>query len=154
MAWSRCLASVSPSLLWTLPAAVVKATCWDHYAEGVVNETPEKALKNAFGWMQYEGHGPGDELLGEPLTTLELGSGRGNAVAALAAKGIDATGIDISPAQIKGAQDHWGHLPDARHLQGDVLQFLASADEQLGRGLLDLGSIVVYRPAGPAAGRP
>ena len=103
---------------------------WDHYAEGVANETPEEALKNAFGWTQYEGHGPGDELLGEPRATLELGSGRGNAVAALAAKGIDATGIDISPAQVKDAQDRWGPLSGARNLQGDVLQFLAGADEQ------------------------
>ncbi|MBV9013767.1 MAG: hypothetical protein JO272_17305, partial [Pseudonocardiales bacterium] len=65
---------------------------WDHYAEGVVNETPEEALKNAFGWTQYEGHGPGDELLGEPLTTLELGSGRGNAVAALATPALRNSG--------------------------------------------------------------
>ncbi|MBV9162980.1 MAG: class I SAM-dependent methyltransferase [Pseudonocardiales bacterium] len=103
---------------------------WDHYAGGVANETPEEALQNAFGWTQYEGHGPGDELLGDPLATLELGSGRGNAVAALATKGIDATGIDISPAQAKNAQDRWGHLPGARNLQGNVLQFLADADEQ------------------------
>jgi SAM-dependent methyltransferase len=103
---------------------------WDHYANGVTDETPERAIKNAFGWTQYDGHGPGDELLGEPHIALELGSGRGNAVAALATKGIDATGIDISPAQVTDANDRWGHLPNARYVHGDVLEFLADADEQ------------------------
>ncbi len=103
---------------------------WDRYANGVNDDTPEKAMKNAFGWTQYDGHGPGDELLGDPLTALELGSGRGNAVAALATKGIDATGIDISSVQIQGARQRWGHLPGARFVQGDVLNFLAGAEQR------------------------
>lgn len=102
---------------------------WDHYASGVTPETSEEALKNAFGWTQYDGHGPGDELLGDPLTALELGSGRGNAVASLATKGIDATGIDISPAQTIGARTRWGHLPNANFLAGDVLDFLTGTDQ-------------------------
>jgi hypothetical protein len=88
---------------------------WDHYAAGVAHETPEEALKNAFGWTQYEDHGPGDELFGEPLAALELGSGRGNAVAALATKDIDATGIDISPAQVRfGGSGPRGARPPRR----------------------------------------
>lgn len=55
----------------------------------IAGDTPEEALKNAFGWTQYDGHGPGDELLGNPTTALELGFGRGHAVAALATKGVD-----------------------------------------------------------------
>jgi SAM-dependent methyltransferase len=103
---------------------------WDHYAGGTAAETPEDALKNAFGWTQYDGHGPGDELLGEPFAALELGSGRGNAVAALATKGVEATGIDISPAQVADAEQRWGHLPNAHYVTGDVLEFLADADRQ------------------------
>lgn len=103
---------------------------WDRYAAGVAGETPEEALKNAFGWTQYDGHGPSDELLGEPLTALELGSGRGNAVAALAAKGIDASGIDISPAQVNDARRQWGHLAGAHYLAGDVLDFLAGTGQR------------------------
>jgi len=103
---------------------------WNHYAAGVTAEPPEEALKNAFGWTQYDGHGPSDELLGEPVTALELGSGRGNAVAALAIKGIDATGIDISPAQSTEARNHWGHLPNAHYVTGDVLDHLANTDQQ------------------------
>lgn len=100
------------------------------YGRGVADETPEEALKNAFGWCQYDGHGPGDELLGDSLTTLELGPGRGNAVAALATKGIAATGVDISPVQIEKAQDQWGHLPNAHFVHADVLDFLAIARQQ------------------------
>jgi SAM-dependent methyltransferase len=113
-----------------MPVITDRAGYWDHYADRVAGETPEQALKNAFGWTQYGGHGPGDELLGEPGTALELGSGRGNAVAALAMKGIDATGVDISPAQIHDATSRWGNLPGTRYVQGDVLDFLGQADQQ------------------------
>lgn len=113
-----------------MPVITDQTGYWDHYAAGVSDETPEEALKNAFGWTQYDGHGPGDELLGEPLTTLELGSGRGNAVAALATKGVDATGIDISPAQMIAARTRWSHLPNAHYLAGDVLDYLVNADQQ------------------------
>ena len=103
---------------------------WDHYAAGGADETREEALKNAFGWTQYEGHGPGDELLGEPATALELGSGRGHAVAALATKGIDATGVDISATQCERARNLWGHLPSARYLHADVVEFLTAAAQR------------------------
>lgn len=107
-----------------------RASYWDHYAEGVTDEAPEEALKNAFGWTQYPGHGPGDELLGDPLTALELGSGRGDAVAALATKGITATGIDISETQCKRARSRWGHLPSARFEHADVLDYLTATDQR------------------------
>ncbi|WP_344496026.1 hypothetical protein [Nonomuraea monospora] len=70
----------------TEPAAITdRVAYWDRYATGIrKTDTPQAALKNAFGWTQYEGHGPGDELLGDPGTALELGSSRGHAVAALA----------------------------------------------------------------------
>ncbi|WP_346434192.1 class I SAM-dependent methyltransferase [Nonomuraea composti] len=84
-------------------------------------------LKNAFGWTQYEGHGPGDELLGDPATALELGSSRGHAVAALATKGIDATGVDLSPVQIEGARQQWGHLPNAHFVHADMITFLTES---------------------------
>jgi SAM-dependent methyltransferase len=112
------------------PVITDRTGYWDHYAGGVTHETPEEALKNAFGWTQYEGHGPGDELLATPVTALELGAGRGNAVAALATKGIDATGIDISPAQVTDARNRWGQLPGARYLQDDVAGFLAATAQR------------------------
>lgn len=107
-----------------------RASFWDHYADGVRDETPEEAIKNAFGWTQYEGHGPGEELLGDPLTTLELGCGRGNAVAALAMKGVEAIGVDVSPVQVAGAKVRWGQTAGARFVPGEVLEFLADTDER------------------------
>ncbi|MDA0632139.1 class I SAM-dependent methyltransferase [Nonomuraea sp. MCN248] len=98
---------------------------WNHYASGVSQDHPEDALKSAFGWTQYSGHGPGEELLGDPATALELGSCRGHAVAALATKGIVATGVDLSPVQVERALSAWGHLPDAHFVQADVLDYLA-----------------------------
>jgi ubiquinone/menaquinone biosynthesis C-methylase UbiE len=97
---------------------------WNRYAAGDADENTEEALKYAFGWAQYEGHGPGDELLGDPATTLELGSGRGHAVAALATKGVVATGLDISGVQCEQARQRWGHLPGATFTQDEAVEFL------------------------------
>ncbi|MGW7518707.1 class I SAM-dependent methyltransferase [Streptomyces sp. NPDC054796] len=103
---------------------------WDRYAANVPEQSDAQALKTAFGWTQYEGHGPGDELLGEPATALELGSGRGNEVAALATKGIATTGIDLSPHFCEQARTRWAHLPAATFLHADALDFLGKAREQ------------------------
>lgn len=104
---------------------------WDRYAaKAKESETDEEALKDAFGWTQYPGHGPGDELLGSPQAALELGFGAGHAVAALAVKGVDAVGIDISPMRCEQARARWGHLPGAEYEQADVLDFLERRDRQ------------------------
>lgn len=103
---------------------------WDGYAPHAGKESPEEALKDAFGWTQYPDHGPGDELLGDPAAALELGPGRGNAVAALALKGIQATGVDVSPVQCGYARDRWGHLPGAEFVEADVLDYLATTDRR------------------------
>jgi len=101
---------------------------WDHYAARVPEEDRETALKHAFEWTQYKGHGPGDELLGDPLSALELGCGRGAAVAALALKGVHATGIDLSDAQCRAAQERWGRIPGARFVLGDVIELLTNTE--------------------------
>ncbi|MFI0418049.1 class I SAM-dependent methyltransferase [Spongiactinospora sp. 9N601] len=93
-------------------------------------QPPQDALKDAFGWTQYPEHGPGDELLGDPATALELGFGRGNAVAALATKGVEATGVDLSPLQVASARQRWGHLPGAQFEEGHVLPYLADTDRR------------------------
>jgi hypothetical protein len=61
-----------------MPPITDRTAYWDHYATRVADDrdtTPEQALKDAFGWTQYDGHGPGEELLGEPASALELGRG-------------------------------------------------------------------------------
>lgn len=105
---------------------------WNRYASGVKEEDLQDALSGAFGWTQYDGHGPGEELLGQPDTALELGFGRGHAVAYLAHKGVQATGIDISATQCERAREQYGHVPGARFVQGDVLDYLTGSTEQFG----------------------
>jgi SAM-dependent methyltransferase len=107
------------------------ATYWDRYAGKRAPDTDrETRLKRAFDWTQYEGHGPGDELLGQPLSALELGCGHGDAVAALAEKGIDATGIDLSPTHIEAAHETWATTPGAHYHQADALDFLATTTRE------------------------
>lgn len=113
-----------------MPEITDSVTYWDDYAANATVETAEEALTNAFGWTQYASHGPGGELLGSPHTALELGSGRGNAVAALAINGVDATGIDLSPAQTEAANTSWSHLANAHFVEGDALDYLASVARQ------------------------
>ncbi|MFW6640317.1 class I SAM-dependent DNA methyltransferase [Nocardiopsis algeriensis] len=103
---------------------------WDRYVQGVPPQDPEKALKSA-GWTQYPGHGPGLELLGEPASALELGFGRGNAVAALAAQGVKATGVDLSPAAVEQARQQWEHLGAEFH-HADATEFLAGTGQRWG----------------------
>ena len=102
---------------------------WDRYNQGTTPQAPEEAP--ALEWTQYPGHGPGLELLGEPSTTLELGFGRGNAVAALASRGVKAAGVDVSPEAVRTAQERWGYLGAEFH-HADVSEFLASADRRWG----------------------
>ncbi|MFD6070289.1 class I SAM-dependent methyltransferase [Amycolatopsis lurida] len=101
---------------------------WDHYAYRTASADAEPASADAFGWTQYPGHGPGQELLGDPRSALELGCGSGDAVAALAMGGVDATGVDLSGVQHELACRRWGHVPGVRFKHADVLEFLAEAD--------------------------
>ncbi|WP_433701154.1 class I SAM-dependent DNA methyltransferase [Nocardiopsis sp. CA-288880] len=101
---------------------------WDRYARGVAPQDPGEVLASA-GWTQYPGHGPGFELLGEAVSALELGFGRGAAVAALASQGVKATGVDLSPAAVDRARGQWGHLGAEFH-HADAVEFLAGADQR------------------------
>ncbi|WP_175408529.1 trans-aconitate 2-methyltransferase [Streptomyces sp. TRM64462] len=105
-------------------------TYWNRYAENPVSV--EESLENGFGWTQYPGHGPSEELLGQPDSVLELGCGTGDALAYLTRKGIRGVGVDMSPRQIEYAQRRWGQQPDTRFVCGDAINFLASTPEKFG----------------------
>ena len=105
-------------------------TYWDRYAGRLPTPAREDALKNALRWCQYDDHGPGPELLGEPESALELGCGRGDAVAALASTGVEATGVDLSGEHIRAARQWWGDVPAARFVQDDVIEFLSRSGRQ------------------------
>ncbi|MFE0424089.1 class I SAM-dependent methyltransferase [Streptomyces sp. NPDC058953] len=99
---------------------------WDRYAENPI--TVEESLRNGFDWTQYPGHGPGEELLGQPEKVLELGCGTGDALAHLTRKGIEGVGVDLSPRQIEYATERWGHQPGTRFVRADALGFLTGGD--------------------------
>ncbi|GAA1111805.1 class I SAM-dependent methyltransferase [Nocardiopsis exhalans] len=99
---------------------------WDRYASGV---NAESDLEAAFGWTQWDGRGPGCELLGDPGSALELGCGRRVEVAALARAGIKAEGVDVSPVQVEQSRERWRPLGASFH-QGDVIAFLEAAEQR------------------------
>lgn len=100
---------------------------WDRYIQGVTPQEPEEAP--GLEWTQYPGHGPGPELLGEPSTALEMGFGRGDAVAALASRGVKAAGVDVSPVAVRAARERWEHL-GAEYLHADAAEFLGGTDRR------------------------
>ncbi|MEO3839529.1 class I SAM-dependent methyltransferase [Streptomyces sp. CNZ287] len=100
-----------------------EAELWDAYAESVTKDITEPVLD----WTQYAGHGPGPELLGEPGTALEIGCGTGRAAAYLADRGVEVTGIDLSPVMVKRITAHWaGRGP--QFVRAEVLDYLTGTD--------------------------
>ncbi|MEV0849582.1 class I SAM-dependent methyltransferase [Streptomyces sp. NPDC049954] len=93
---------------------------WDTYAESAFKPEAEPA----FCWTQYPGHGPGPELLGNPATVLDIGCGTGRALAALAGRGVQATGVDLSPVMVAKTRERW-RATGARFECAEVLDYLS-----------------------------
>lgn len=104
------------------------AIAWDTYSR----QRPDRRPVNAYGettwfnWTQYEDHGPGVELLDLPAggRVLDLGCGRGGNTAHLAALGMDAVGIDVSPVQLRAAEERWGGTRGLVLRRAEALAFL------------------------------
>ncbi|MER7409911.1 MULTISPECIES: class I SAM-dependent DNA methyltransferase [Streptomyces] len=101
----------------------VETELWDAYAESAFKDDAEPV----FNWTQYTGHGPGHDILGGPSTVLEIGCGTGRALAYLAARGIEAHGVDLSPVMVKKTSERWAETGATFH-HGDVLDHLAAHD--------------------------
>ncbi|MFF2656092.1 class I SAM-dependent methyltransferase [Kitasatospora sp. NPDC058032] len=99
---------------------------WDTYAAGIKDEVFEAGP--VFRWTQYAGHGPGAELLGSPDSALEIGCGTGRAMAALAGRGVEVTGVDLSPVMVGRASERWGSSGVRVHC-AEVLDYLRGTDE-------------------------
>ncbi|MBV7248748.1 class I SAM-dependent methyltransferase [Streptomyces sp. MW-W600-10] len=97
---------------------------WDTYADSAFKPDAEPS----FCWTQYSGHGPGPELLGVPASVLEIGCGTGRALAHLAERGVEATGVDLSPVMVGKIRDRWKET-GARFECAEVLAFLADHDD-------------------------
>ncbi|MFG2690003.1 class I SAM-dependent methyltransferase [Streptomyces sp. NPDC048405] len=104
------------------------AIAWDTYSR----QRPERRPTNArgettwFNWTQYADHGPGAELLEAPAggRVLDLGCGKGGNAAHLAALGMEAVGVDVSPKQLAAAHERWGQVPGLALFQADAVSFL------------------------------
>lgn len=104
------------------------SVAWDTYSA----QRPERRAVNARGettWFnctQYEDHGPGVEVLGleADARVLDLGCGKGGNVAHLASLGMHATGVDISPAQLRAARERWAGVPGLDLRQMEATAFL------------------------------
>ena len=107
------------------------AVAWDTYSK----QRPERRAMNGrgettwFNWTQYADHGPGAELLGLPAggSVLDLGCGKGGNAAHLAALGMNAVGIDISPKQLSAAAGRWGDRAGLVLHQAEAVTFLRGA---------------------------
>ncbi|OIJ66084.1 class I SAM-dependent methyltransferase [Streptomyces mangrovisoli] len=106
---------------------------WDTYA----GQRPERKRVNSrgettwFNWTQYEDHGPGVELLhlAPRARVLDLGCGKGGNAAHLAAVGMRAVGVDVSPKQLAAARARWGEPAGLELHQADAVGFLAGDRE-------------------------
>ncbi|MGW7239751.1 class I SAM-dependent methyltransferase [Streptomyces sp. NPDC054804] len=107
------------------------AIAWDTYSR----QRPERRPVNShgettwFNWTQYQDHGPGAELLEVPAggRVLDLGCGKGGNAAHLAALGMHAVGVDVSPKQLAAAHARWGDAPGLELHQAEAVQFLQQA---------------------------
>ena len=96
---------------------------WDTYAESAFRAD----MKPVFCWTQYDGYGPGPELLGDPGAVLEIGCGTGRALAFLAGRGVKVTGVDLSPVMVKQITERWAGT-GADFVCGEALETLAADD--------------------------
>ncbi|MTD55713.1 SAM-dependent methyltransferase [Amycolatopsis pithecellobii] len=110
------------------------AVAWDTYSRTKPSRRTTNAAGNTtwFNWTQHPDYGPGEELLApQPgARILELGCGKGGNIAHLAACGVHATGIDISPAQLDAARERWRQVPALTLLEADALEFLRRGQQQ------------------------
>ncbi|MGW5409044.1 class I SAM-dependent methyltransferase [Streptomyces spiralis] len=110
------------------------AIAWDTYSR----QRPERRRRNArgevtwFNWTQYADHGPGAELLevGAGGRVLDLGCGKGGNAAHLAATGVRAVGIDVSPVQLRAARERWGQMRGLELRQVEAVAYLQEAGEE------------------------
>ncbi|MBB1253139.1 class I SAM-dependent methyltransferase [Streptomyces alkaliterrae] len=101
---------------------------WDRYKPDKIRDCPAPEVVG-FEWTQYEGHGPGTELLGNPVTALELGPGEGREAAYLARRqGVHVTALDLSRVQVERARRWWAGEPGLDFVHGEACAYLAETE--------------------------
>ncbi|NGO81653.1 class I SAM-dependent methyltransferase [Streptomyces sp. YC504] len=103
---------------------------WNRYAAAPKNNTGADR-EPVFEWTQWgSAHGPGIELLGAPVTVLDLGSGPGREAAYLAARGMEVTGIDLSPVMVEAAAKRWAATRELRFVCAEVITYLSASTKR------------------------
>ncbi|MFE5542732.1 class I SAM-dependent methyltransferase [Streptomyces sp. NPDC056534] len=99
---------------------------WDTFAENAWKNLSDR--DPVFRWTQYQGHpaDPGPELLREPATALEIGSGTGRAAAYLAEQGTKVTAVDLSPTAVAKCAEHFG-ISGVEFVCAEVLDYLTNS---------------------------
>ncbi|MEU3930623.1 class I SAM-dependent methyltransferase [Streptomyces sp. NPDC029044] len=109
------------------------AIAWDTYSRQRPDRRPVNARGDTtwFNWTQYPDHGPGAELLELPPggRALDIGCGKGGNAAHLAATGMQAVGIDVSPVQLRAARERWGYESGPELYQAEAVSFLRDTTE-------------------------
>ncbi|MEV0280137.1 class I SAM-dependent methyltransferase [Streptomyces sp. NPDC050610] len=108
-------------------AATTLSEYWDTYRPHRGDGEQPRPAADVFGWTQYDGHGPGAELLGTPSTALELGSAEGKEAAYLAHRGTEVTALDFSATQIARARRWWHDTPGLTFVEAEACAHLAAA---------------------------
>ncbi|MFG2620677.1 class I SAM-dependent methyltransferase [Streptomyces sp. NPDC048507] len=100
---------------------------WDAFADSAWKD-PSNG-EPAFRWTQYKDHpaDPGPDILGDPASALEIGSGTGRAAAYLAEHGVKVTGVDLSPIAVEKCSDAYGH-PGIDFVCAEILAHLAGGE--------------------------
>lgn len=110
------------------PQAVNARVYWDRFRETATPNKKAESSASRFGWTQYADHGPGEELLGDPATVLDLGCGVGYEVSFLRRQGIDATGLDTSGTSLAKAREMWPDVPAERFVHADAIEYLSTTE--------------------------
>ncbi|MEV0090417.1 class I SAM-dependent methyltransferase [Streptomyces sp. NPDC050738] len=107
-------------------APLTRPEYWDKYKPHKGDGEQLAPAIGRFDWTQYDGHGPGAEILGRPRTALELGPAEGKEAAHLAFQGTVVTGIDFSPVQVDRARALWHNTPRLDFHHGEACDYLST----------------------------
>ncbi|MEU9984543.1 class I SAM-dependent methyltransferase [Streptomyces sp. NPDC050856] len=101
---------------------------WDTYKPHRGDGEQPAPAADVFGWTQYDGHGPGVEVLGRPDTALELGCAEGKEAVHLARQGVNVTALDFSAAQVARARGWWQGTPGLTFVQAEACDYLGQTE--------------------------